>query len=222
MKLMQPCNPNNSLKNGHIFAVGMSGCGKTSAVKKLFIKSIDQVAFFDPVGDYQGKVCGGVIRGYSDLKAFASALIAGRKTKKGFKIAYQPVHETTVKDFDAFCRVIWAVGNGKHKKPLKVICEEVAEHSISAGKATGYHGKLLRLGRKFNIHTVNLFQRGQEVSKTIVDNCQRACVMMQKTKASAVYLEKMTGIPSKYIASLEPLEYIFQDGKQFKTGVIKW
>lgn len=219
---MQPINPNNELKNGHVFAVGMSGCGKTSAVKKLFIKSADHVAFFDPVGDYQGKVAGGVVRGYADLKAFASALIAGRKTKQGFKIAYQPTHETTEKDFDKFCRVIWAVGNGKHKKPLKVICEEVAEHSLNAGKATGYHGKLLRLGRKFNIITINLFQRGQEVSKTIVDNCQIACVMMQKTKASAVYLDKMTGIPANEIEKLEPLEYLLQNGKQFKTGVIKW
>lgn len=219
---MQPINPNNELKNGHIFAVGMSGCGKTSAVKKLFIKGADHVAFFDPVGDYHGKVAGGVVRGYSTLKSFASALITARKTKRGFKVAYQPKHETTVKDFDAFCRVIWAVGNGKHKKPLKVICEEVAEHSENAGKATGYHGKLLRLGRKFHIHTINLFQRGQEVSKTIVDNCQFACVMMQKTKASAIYLERMTGIPSKDIAPLEPLEYILQDGKQFKTGIIKW
>jgi len=219
---MQPINPNNELKNGHVFAVGMSGCGKTSAVKKLFIKGVDHVAFFDPLGDYKGKVAGGVVRGYSNLKAFASALIAGRKTKQGFKIAYQPTHETSAKDFDAFCRVLWALGNGKHKKPLKIVCEEVAEHSLGAGKATGYHGKILRLGRKFNLHTINLFQRGQEVSKTIVDNCQRACVMMQKTKASAKYLDNMTGIPAAEIEQLEPLAYLLQDGKHFKTGVIKW
>lgn len=219
---MQPINPNNALKNGHVFAVGMSGSGKTSAAKKLFIKPSDQVAIFDPVDDYTGKLSGGVVRGYACLKPFASALIAGRKTKQGFKIAYQPKHETTPKDFDNFCRVIWAVANGTHKKPLKVICEEVAEHSLNAGKATGYHGKLLRLGRKFNIHTINLFQRGQEVSKTIIDNCQRACVMMQKTRASAVYLEKMTGIPANDIEQLEPLEYLLQDGKQFKKGIIKW
>ncbi|ERB66883.1 hypothetical protein N779_02025 [Vibrio coralliilyticus OCN008] len=35
---MQPINANNALKNGHVFAVGMSGSGKTSAAKKLFIK----------------------------------------------------------------------------------------------------------------------------------------------------------------------------------------
>lgn len=219
---MQPINANNALKNGHVFAVGMSGSGKTSAAKKLFIKPTDQVAIFDPVGDYEGKLAGRVVRGYANIKDFAAALIAGRKTTQGFKIAYQPTHETTPADFDKFCMVVWGMGNGKHKKPLIVICEEVAEHSFSAGKATGYHGKILRLGRKFNIHTINLFQRGQEVSKTIIDNCQRSCVMMQKTKASASYLEKMTGIPANDIDLLEPLEYLLQDGKQYKKGVIRW
>ncbi|MCY9828604.1 type IV secretory system conjugative DNA transfer family protein [Vibrio chagasii] len=219
---MQPINPNNALKNGHVFAVGMSGSGKTSAAKKLFIKSTDQVAMFDPMGDYSGNLAGRVVRGYSNIKEFAAALIAGRKTKQGFKIAYQPTHETTSKDFDKFCQVVWAMGNGKHTKPLKIICEEVAEHSENAGKAVGYHGKILRLGRKFNLHTINLFQRGQEVSKTIIDNCQHACVMMQKTKASATYLEKMTGIPADAIEQLDPLEYLLQDGKAFKKGVIRW
>ncbi|QUM91223.1 ATP-binding protein [Moritella sp. 36] len=219
---MQPINPNNALKNGHVFAVGMSGSGKTSAAKKLFIKPADQVAIFDPVGDYEGKLAGRIVRRYSNLLDFAAALIAGRKTNQGFKISFQPSFETTPVDFDNFCRIAWGVGNGKHKKPLKVICEEVAEHSLSAGKATGYHGKLLRLGRKFNIHTINLFQRGQEVSKTIIDNCQRACVMMQKTKASAVYLERMTGIAAEAIEPLAPLEYLLQDGKEYEKGKIRW
>ncbi|ASA56411.1 ATPase [Vibrio gazogenes] len=219
---MQPINPNNALHNGHVYAVGMSGSGKTSAAKKLFIHATDQVAIFDPVGDYTGTLAGRVVRGYDNIKDFATAMIAGRKTRQGFKIAYQPKHETTVKDFDRFCRVVWGCGNGKHPKPLKIICEEVAEHSENAGKATGYHGKILRLGRKFNLHSINLFQRGQEVSKTIIDNCQRACVMMQKTHTSAIYLEKMTGISADEIDRLNPLEYLLQDGKAYQKGAIRW
>lgn len=219
---MHPINANNKLNNGHVFAVGMSGSGKSSAAKKLFVQATDQVAIFDPKREYDGKLCGRVIRVYADIREFASALIAGRKTRQGFKIAWRPKHETTPADFDRFCQVVWAVGNGKHPKPIKVICEEVAEHSLGAGKAVGYHGKLLRLGRAYNIHTINLFQRGQEVSKTIIDNCQRACVMMQKTRKSADYLESMTGIPAAEIDKLKPLEYLLQDGKDYQKGVIRW
>ncbi|KHT64357.1 ATPase [Photobacterium gaetbulicola] len=221
MKL-QPINQNNALSNHHVYVVGMSGCGKTSAAKKLFIKPTDQVAIFDPLGDYEGELAGRKVRSYATLKAFAAALIAGRKTNQGFKIAYYPKHETTEEDFDKFCMVVWGVGNGKHKKPLKVICEEVAEHTSTAGKATGYHGKILRLGRKFGLHSINMFQRGQEVSKTIIDNCQFACVMMQKADDSARYLQQKTGIPASVIIDLEKLEYVLQDGKEWKSGIIKW
>ncbi len=41
-----------------------------------------------------------------------------------------------------------------------------------------------------------MFQRGQEVSKTIIDNCQYACVMMQKADDSAHYIQRKTGIPA--------------------------
>ncbi|MGF1794190.1 ATP-binding protein [Photobacterium profundum] len=219
---MKPINKNNALANGHAYAVGMSGCGKTSAAKKLFIKATDQVVGFDPYGDYDEKLCGRAVRGYTNLKEFGTALLAGRKTKQGFKIFYQPQHKTTHEDFDKFCRVVWAAGDGLHPKPLKVICEEVAEHSKNAGKACGYHGELLRVGRKYNIHTINLFQRGQEVSKTIIDNCQLACVMMQKTDDSAMYLQRKTGIPASEIVQLEKLEYILQDGKEWEKSVIRW
>ncbi|MCJ8348048.1 hypothetical protein [Moritella sp.] len=46
--------------------------------------------------------------------------------------------------------------------------------------------------------------------------------MMQKTNASAVYLERMTGIPAAAIEPLEPLEYLLQDGKEYKKGKIHW
>ncbi|MGF1723620.1 ATP-binding protein [Photobacterium nomapromontoriensis] len=200
----------------------MSGCGKTSAAKKLFVKATDQVAIFDPLNDYQGELQGRKVRSYASLKDFASALIAGRKTNQGFKIAYAPKHETTEADFDKFCMVVWGVGNGKHKKPLKVICEEVAEHSNTTAKATGYHGKILRLGRKYGLHSINMFQRGQEVSKTIIDNCQFACVMMQKADDSARYLQQKTGIPASEIIPLQKLEYILQDGKVWEKGMIRW
>ncbi|MCZ8497661.1 hypothetical protein O9929_01405 [Vibrio lentus] len=98
----------------------------------------------------------------------------------------------------------------------------MAEHSENAGKAVGYHGKILRLGRKFNLHTINLFQRGQEVSKTIIDNCQHACVMMQKTKSQCDLFGKMTGIPADAIEQLDPLEYLLQDGKHSKRALSGW
>ncbi|MCC4238131.1 type IV secretory system conjugative DNA transfer family protein [Vibrio anguillarum] len=218
---MEPINNNNKLDNNHAYVVGMSGSGKSSLAKKLLIQATDQVAIYDPKREYDGRLCGRVVRVYTNLFDFGKAIIAGRKTNRGFKIAYRP-KESSPKDFDSFCRVVWSVGNGKHKKALKVICEEVAENSTSAGKATGYHGKLLRLGRSYNIHTINLFQRGQEVSKTIIDNCEYGYVMLQKTDKSRKYLEDMTGISVADQKKLKKFEYYKQYGVEAEKGVIRW
>lgn len=218
---MEPINNNNRLDNVHAYVVGMSGSGKSSLAKKLLIAATDQVAIYDPKREYDGQLLGRKIRVYTDLRTFASAMLAGRETNQGFKIAYRPM-EPSAKDFDLFCRVVWGCGDGKHKKPLKVICEEVAENSTSAGKATGYHGKLLRLGRSYNIHTINLFQRGQEVPKTIIDNCEYGYIMMTKTPKSRRYLEDMTGISADEQQKLKKFEYFKQFGVHFESGRIRW
>lgn len=219
---MHPINNNNALSNNHAFVVGMSGSGKTSFVKKKWIKPTDQVAIYDPKREYDGQLVGRQVRSYDTLKAFACALLAGRKTNQGFKIAYRP-DEPSVADFDSYCRIVWAAGNGRHKKALKTINEEVAEYGSSgAGKAKGYFGKLLRLSRAYGIHTINVFQRGQEVSKTIIDNCEYACIMKQKTPKSAKYLDDLTGIPAQEIMQLQKFDYILQQGADFKQGKVKW
>ncbi|MFT7682645.1 MAG: DNA helicase HerA-like ATPase [Moritella dasanensis] len=219
---MHPINNNNELNNNHAFVVGMSGSGKTSFVKKKWLKPTDQVAIYDPKREYEGMLVGRQVRSYVKLKDFASALLAGRKTTQGFKIAYRP-DEPSVTDFDNYCRVVWAAGNGRHKKPLKTINEEVAEYGSSgAGKAKGYFGKLLRLSRAYGIQTINVFQRGQEVSKTIIDNCEYACIMKQKTPKSAKYLDELTGIPASEIALLQKFDYILQQGSDYTVGKVKW
>ena len=125
--------------------------------------------------------------------------------------------------FDNYCCVGWAAGNGRHKKALKTINEEVAEYgSTGASKATGYFGQLLRLSRAYGTHTINVFQRGQEVSKTIIDNCEFACIMMQKTSKSAKYLDVLTEIPVKDIIELLKFDYILQQGRDYTKGKIRW
>jgi hypothetical protein len=67
-----------------------------------------------------------------------------------------------------------------------------------------------------------VFQRGQEVSKTILDNCEFACVMMQKTPKSAKYLDELTGVPVKEIIELRTFDYILQQGRDYTKGKIRW
>jgi len=215
---MQPKNPNNELKNGHIWIAGMSGSGKTYYTQHTIIQDKDQLIAFDPLGDYQGNLGRSVCRVYHDLKTFAAALFTARKTKQSFKLIWNPKFVTTWEDLDAFCRVAWAAGDGRHTHPLKVVCEELAANSKNTNYTSPYHLKLLTLGRKFGIETVNCFQRGQDVSKSMIDNCQMCVIMMQKTAKSARYLEDLTGIPWQEIDRLEQYQHIKQVGKSWQKG----
>lgn len=212
---MQPKNPNNDLKNGHVWIAGMSGSGKTYFTQHELIEDKDQVIVFDPQGDYSGRIGRSVCRVYHDIQTFAAAVFAGRRTRQGFKIVWQPEHVTGWEDLDQFCRIAWAAGDGLHTHPLKVVCEELADNSKSTQFTTPFHRKLLMVGRKYGIHTINCFQRGQDVSKTIIDNCHTCVVMMQKTTKSARYLEELTGIPWKPINDLTEYQYIKQVGKHW-------
>ncbi|MGF1687894.1 hypothetical protein L4C36_14575 [Photobacterium japonica] len=47
-------------------------------------------------------------------------------------------------------------------------------------------------------------------------------MMMKHADDSSHYLQRKTGIPASEIIPLQKLEYILQDGKAYKKGVIRW
>lgn len=212
VRLPQPKNANNALSKQHAIYVATSEGGKTTAVKKLgLIKATDQVAFFDPFGDYAGQPFQGrAVRNYDAWADFYRALVAGRNTRQGFKIAKTFALEATPDDLDLFCQMIWSVGDGKHPKPMKAVLEEFAELSTSSAKADGYAGKLVRVGRKFGIHAHTLFQRGQEVPKTVLSQAGYKWIGMQETPTDCDYLALKTAVPAAEIAQLEKLDYILK------------
>ncbi|WP_242617129.1 type IV secretory system conjugative DNA transfer family protein [Vibrio vulnificus] len=205
-----PKNANNLHRNEHGFYVATSEGGKTSALKLLpRIKATDQVLFFDPYGDYHGHFKGKAVTVYTTIGDFYKAAAAARKTATPFKIAYTPP-VARQKDFDLFCGVVWSLGNGKHRKKLHCVLEEVAQFSLGNAKADGYLGNLISVGRKFGLVVSTLFQRGQEVPKTIIGNSTYKWIGMQERDKDAAYLAEETGVPFEEIKSLVQLEYIIK------------
>jgi len=225
--MLRPRNSNNLLSENHWLVVGSSGSGKTTAVKQLnMVSKTDQVALFDPYIDYE-TLCGAEVRRYTSLAKFARALFSARAAKqaRGFKIAYSPIDGATPKNLEAFSKVIWGAGNGKHKKPLKVVMEELAKCVTTSGKATGFFGEILTGGRKFGLEAVCIFQRGQEVPKTIVGNCPNKWVGRQQRLNDAVYLSKELDFPVDKIKELPRYHYLLKTNDhgigEFDEGKLK-
>lgn len=220
MKFPTPVNPQNNLSNNHCFYVGSSGCGKTSAVKNLpnerRINKGDQIVFFDPFGDYAPLYKGEKVQYFSTKSAFYLALIKARKSKKAFRIAYQP-NNINFDEINFFCGAVWSVGDGKRK--LVVIIEEVAQFISTSGNAKGYLNNLISVGRKFNFSCNFIFQRGQAIPKTLIANCGFCWIGAQSREKDAVYLGDEIGINKTEIINLKKLEYIFKkQGEKSKKG----
>ena len=207
--LMQPINSNNALSALHCLYVGGTGSGKTTAVKLLpTTKATDQILFWDPHEDYSGKFKGRVVRRYKSFTKFFKAAIAGRKTQSGFKIALT-VPETR-ENFLRFCEIVKALGDGKHKKQLHAVCEEVPQVTESLGKEKGAYGWLLAVGRKFGIVVHSVGQRVVEMSKTTLSQSIYKWVGMQASIKDAMRMAEECDIPLKDIKALKKLEYFFK------------
>ncbi|QUI70515.1 hypothetical protein [Pseudoalteromonas sp. M8] len=205
---MQPINANNTLNAENCLYVGGTGSGKTSAVKMLHTtKATDQIVFWDPHEDYD-EFKGRKVRRYRSFSKFFNALLAGRKTNQGFKVALT-VPESR-KNFLKFCEIVKGFGNGKHKKRLHVVCEEVPQVTESVGKEVGAYGWLLSVGRKFGFVIHSVGQRVVEMSKTTLSQSQFKWVGYQESDADANRMAKETGVPLSDIDSLIPLEYYFK------------
>lgn len=205
----QPINPANTLDAEHSLHVGTTGSGKTSSITKMkVITKSDQVVFFDPYEDYK-QVDGVKVYQFRSLAKFAEALYKGRATNKPFKLAYVPP-EASHKEIEQFSAIVWGAGDGAHSKLLHVVYEEMAKSAKTAGKLDGFCGHVATGGRKFRIAAHYLFQRGQEVQKTIFGSCPYKWVGYQEREKDSKYLADEIGLNIEDIKKLEKLDYLWR------------
>lgn len=206
IKLPNPINSNSALDAEHVVYIGTTGSGKTTAVKLMdtIPKKGAQVAFFDPYENYAGsKFKGQKVTAFrhTQKKAFIHALFSARKKRAAFKIAYIP-ESASNEELEFFCMVIWSLGDGR-RAPFHAVIEELASCVETAGKLKGKAGELLRGGRQFGIVVHTVFQRTQEVPKTVVSQSDTWWVGALASVKDAEYISNAKGIEISLLTSLK-------------------
>lgn len=203
LKLPNPVNSNPSLDAEHIIYVAGTGGGKTSAVKHLgYVPKASQAVFFDPYRNYAGqKFQGQQCHGTSSRLAFLKSLLMARKRGQSFKLAYVPEFGACGDELEFFASVVWSLGNG-HAPKLHTVIEELASCVESSGKLLGKAGELWRGGRQFGLVCHSVFQKGQEVPKTVTDQSSTWWIGAVNSAADARYLADKKGLLVKEIESL--------------------
>lgn len=217
---LMPTNSNNELNSHNALYVGSTGSGKTSAVKRMKITANDQAVFFDVWGDYKGTFQGQQVFSYESWSDFAENLMKAREQGKPFKIAKSFSYKATQEDLEMFCNIVWGCGDAS-KPTLHAVLEEYASLSSGSGKMNGIIGDIVRIGRKFGLATHIVFQRGQEVEKTIFGNTPFKWIGYQEREKDSRYLADELGISFEAINELNKLDYVIRDSGKHDKGIFE-
>jgi hypothetical protein len=203
LKLPNPVNSNPSHDAEHVIYVAGTGGGKTSAVKHLgLVPKSSQAVFFDPYRNYAGaKFQGQMCHGTGSRAAFVKSLLMARRRGQPFKLSYIPENGATSEELEFFSSVVWAMGNGNAAK-LHTIIEELASCVETSGKLKGKAGELLRGGRQYGLVVHTVFQRGQEVPKTVTEQSSTWWIGAVNSMSDAKWLGDKKGLEIKDIAAL--------------------
>ena len=195
-------NENNELDPLHVCYLAGTGGGKTTAVKLIDGLMGEQVAIFDLYGDYKhdarkktpfNGLGGRPTYHYQTRTKFAQAFADAWRSGQRFVVAYSPqfseslnqeqLKQAKQKELHWFGRLMWAAADGNRR--LDVIIEELAKLSSTAGKDDSIIGELATGGRKFGLVLHTIFQRSQEVPKTIWNNSPRKVLGAQESRHDA-------------------------------------
>ncbi|MBE8577949.1 hypothetical protein [Vibrio sp. OPT18] len=198
-----PVNSNASLNAKHTIYVAGTGGGKTSAIFHMeTIPKSAQVVIFDPYTGYTGKkLKGQMVHGTKSRVAFLKALRVARRAGKPFKLAYIPAKGACAEELEFFAGCVWSMGNGKAAE-LHCVIEELASCVETIGKLKGKAGELMRGGRQFAIVVHSLFQKAQEVPKTVTDQSDTWWVGKLQSTRDIEWVSNQREIPVNELAKL--------------------
>lgn len=181
-----------------ILAIGVSRSGKSVLIKRIAEKR-KRVIAWDPKGEYAFQM------GFTACTSPEEFLEAARSTTGDGRIAF--IHSDP-KMFELFCEVAF---NFNRQAPSVIICEELAAVTGTA-KAAGAWGRLVNQGLAYEPLILATVQRGQEVDKSVMNNCSFIHVCMHNTDDDALYISRKLGVDIDLIPR-EKLQFI-----QWRSG----
>lgn len=170
-------NQNTARNAKHTSICCMTGAGKGVAMNTLgLIPDKYPVIIFDPHGEYK-KLAGRKVYQYKTRLHFARVFKKAWQSGKPFALAYTPKltgsdekerKKSLIESAHWFASLAWAAADGN--RILYTVFEEFAGYAEGNQKDETIIGKIWKEGRKFGLRAIAIFQRSQEVPKTIWNN----------------------------------------------------
>lgn len=187
-------NDDNSLDCYHTGYCGTTGAGKGVALK-LAGRVGPRVAIFDPYGEYRaGRIRklshlgnGRKVYQYTTRNTFLNAFVEAWTSGKNFAVSYYPQVTKDKRRDEAiwFAKVMWDAADGKRR--LDTVFEEMGTYTETAGTDNSILTEIATGGRKFAMHAHFLFQRPQQVPKSIINYCPFVLIGVQEAMSDVKY-----------------------------------
>lgn len=187
-------NPDNSLDCCHTGYCGTTGAGKGVAFK-LAGHAGPRVAVFDPYGEYRagrirklsGLGNGRKVHQYTTRRGFLKAFVEAWRSGKNFAVSYYPQVTKEQRRDEAlwFAQLIWDASDGKRR--LDCVFEEMGTYTETAGTDNSILSEIASGGRKYAIHAHWLYQRPQQVPKSIINYCPVVYIGVQDSMDDVKY-----------------------------------
>jgi len=199
---------------------GMKGSGKSFLAKEALIPSIDRLIVYDGEQDFpepnvswEGKGKGKYTGWYmtNDLRSLVNRLIKTsrkKKVKKKSRIIYRPKDNTSVQEFDFFCRCVYSFGN------YYIVVDELHNYLPSrVGRVPRWVAQVLRLGRHKNIGFIGISQRPADVNTAFKGLVSKCFIFRLVFSHDVKYMVDWFGKPMEAIRILDGFKFVYFDGK---------
>lgn len=199
---------------------GMKGSGKSFLAKEALIPSIDRVIIYDGEKDFpesniswdgkgKGKYNGWhMYHNFRDLVGYLIKMSRKKNVKKKTTIVYRPQDNTSVGEFDFFCRCVFTFGN------IFICVDEFHNYLPSrVGRVPRWVAQVLRLGRHKNIGFIGISQRPADVNTAFKGLVSKTFIFRLVFSHDVKYMVDWFGKPLESVRQLDGFRFIYFDGK---------
>ncbi len=194
--------PDTSLPNRHRLVLGASGAGKSQLIRELVPARGVRLLGWDTDDDHDGH--------HFDTRAgYARAVARGIASGKPFRLLWNG--DNSIKTFEWWCDLVFIALDGRY--PTEILIEELADVSVSAGRASPNFGQLVRRARKYNGRLTMASQRGTEISKTVYTQVSEIWIGRQET-TDVPRMARLAAVTEARLEAVAPLHYIRKRGPE--------
>lgn len=199
---------------------GQKGSGKTYLVKNSLIPNLRRLIVYDGEHDFpeKGITFNGKGKGqfkdwymFNDFRKLVEFFMhASKKDKvnKKFKLIYRPRDNTSLAEWDFFCRIVYTFGN------FFIVVDEFHNYLPSGiFKITRWTAQVLRLGRHKNIGFIGISQRPADVNTKFKGLISKAFIFRLLFSHDVKYVVDWFGKPMETVRKLYDYKFIYFDGE---------